>query len=123
MDESFPTEAMKNEDITAIMDKLMTVERPLDPLGSSNPKSALYWVSKEVMKQAVEDKKTELRQSGMEIPAEDVDDLNLIDTSCLYGLINDGVNEYNDSNTTQITSMLDNTNTATVVDTNYYNHD
>ena len=45
-DESFSTEAMKNEDITAIMDKLTTVERPLDPLGSSNPKSALYWVKK-----------------------------------------------------------------------------
>ena len=54
----------------------------------------------------------------MEIPAEDVDILRLIDTSYLYGLINDGVSKYNDSNTTQITSMFDNTNTATVVGTN-----
>ena len=46
-DESFSTEAMKNEDITAIMDKSTTVERPLDSLGSSNPKSTLYWISKE----------------------------------------------------------------------------
>ena len=75
---------MKNEDITAIMDELTTVERPLDPLGSSNPKSALYWISKEVMKEAVKDKKAELRQSGMEIPAKDVDILRPIDTSYLY---------------------------------------
>ena len=111
---------MKNEDITAIMDKLTTVERPLDPLGSSNPKSTLYWISKEVMKEAVEDKKTELKQSGKEIPAKDVDILRLIDTSYLYGLINDGINKYNDSNTTQgfINSMFDNTNTGTIVENN-----
>ena len=90
-DESFSTEAMKNEDITAIMEELKPVERPLDPLGLSNPKSALYWVSKEVMKEAVEDKKAKLKQSGMEIPAKDVDVLRLIDTSYLYGLINDCV--------------------------------
>ena len=100
------------------MEELKTVERPLDPLGSSNPKSTLYWVSKEVMKEAVENKKGELKQSGMEIPVEDVDILRLIDTSYLYGLINDGINKYNDSNTTQTTNIFDNTNAATVVDTN-----
>ena len=70
------------------------------------------------MKEAVEDKKTELKQSGKEIPAKDVDILRLIDTSYLYGLINDGINKYNDSNTTQgfINNMFDNTDTATVVD-------
>ena len=70
------------------------------------------------MKEAMEDKKVELRQSGMEIPAEDVYIVHLIDTSYLYGLINDGVNKYNDFNITQITSMFDDRNTATVVDTN-----
>ena len=114
----FSSKSLKNEDITAIMKELKPVERPHDPLGSSNPKSALHWVSKEVTKQAVEDKKAELRQSGMQIPAKDIDILHLIDTSYLYGLINDGINAYNDSHTTQITSIFDNTNTATVVDTN-----
>ena len=119
-DESFSTEATKNEDITAIMDKLTTVERPLDPLGSLNPKSTLYWISKEVMKEAVEDKKAELKQSGKEIPAKNVDILRLIDTSYLYGLINDGINKYNDSNTTHgfINNMFDNTNTGTIVKNN-----
>ena len=70
------------------------------------------------MKEVVEDKKTELKQSGKEIPAEDVDILRRIDTSYLYGLINDGINKYNDSNTTQITNMFVDMNTATVVDTN-----
>ena len=70
------------------------------------------------MKKAVQDKKVELKQSGKEIPAKDVDILRLINTSYLYGLINDGINKYNDFNTTQITNMFDNTNTATVVDTN-----
>ena len=32
-DESFSTEAMKNKDITAIMEELKPVERPLDPFG------------------------------------------------------------------------------------------
>ena len=39
------------------------------PIGLLNPKSTSYCVSKEVMKEAVEDKKAELKQSGMEIPA------------------------------------------------------
>ena len=41
-DESFSTKAMKNEDLTAIMNELTTVERLLDPLGLSNPESTLY---------------------------------------------------------------------------------
>ena len=72
-DKSFSTEAMKNKDITAIMYKLTTVEQPLDPLGSANPKYTLYWISKEVTKEAVENKKAELKQSGKEIPAKDID--------------------------------------------------
>ena len=72
------------------------------------------------MKEAVEDKKAELKQSGKEIPVKDVDILRLIDTSYLYGLINDGINKYNDSNTMQgfINNMFDNTNTGTVVKNN-----
>ena len=56
----------------------------------------------------------------MEIPAKDIDILPLINTSYLYGLINDGINKYNDSNTTQgfINNMVDNTNTTTVVENN-----
>ena len=54
----------------------------------------------------------------MEIPAKEVDILRLIDTSYLYRLINESVIMYNDSNTTQITNMFDNMNTATVVNTN-----
>ena len=100
-DESFSTETMKNDATTGIMDVLTTVERPLDPLRLSNPKSTLYCISKEVMKEAVENKKAELKQPGKEIPAKDVDILGFIDTSHLYGSINDGINKYNDSNTTQ----------------------
>ena len=72
------------------------------------------------MKDAVEDKKVELKQSDKEIPAKDIDILRLIDTSYLYGLINDGINKYNDHNTMQgfINNMVDNTNTATVVENN-----
>ena len=59
--------SMKNKDITAIKDKLTIVERPLDLLGSSTPKSILYWISKEVTKKVVENKKAELKQSSKEI--------------------------------------------------------
>ena len=51
------------------------------------------------MKEAVEDKKMELMRSGTKIPAKDVDVLCLIDTLDLYGLVNDGINKYNDRNT------------------------
>ena len=83
---------MKNGDITDIMDELTTMKQPPNLLGSSIPESTLHRISKEVMKEAVEDKKVELKQSGKEIPAKDVDILRLIDTSYLYGLINDGIN-------------------------------
>ena len=61
----------------------------------------------------------ELKQSGTKITAEVVDILRLIDTSDLYGLINDGINKYNDCNTVQgfiNDIMVGNTNTATVVE-------
>ena len=112
-DESFSPEAMKNGDITDIMDELATTKRPTNPFGSLIPEST-------VIKETVEDKKVELKQSGTKIPAIDVDVLRLIDTSNLYGLINDGINNYNDRDTMQgfINNMVDNTNTATVVENN-----
>ena len=54
------------------------------------------------MKEAVENKKAELKQSCKEIPAKNIDILRLIDTSYLYGLINDGISKYNDFNTTHL---------------------
>ena len=61
-----------------------------------------------VMKEAVEDKKMELIQSGTKIPAKDIDVLYLIDTFELYGLINDGINKCNNRSTMQgfINDML-----------------
>ena len=72
------------------------------------------------MKEAVEDKKVELKQSGTKIPAKDVDVLRLINTSDLYGLINDGINKYDDHNTVQgfINNMVGNTDSPTVVEGN-----
>ena len=69
------------------------------------------------MKQAVEDKKAELKQSGKAIPAKDVVILRLIDTSYLYGLINDGINKYNDRKTVQgfTNDMVGDTDAPTVV--------
>ena len=56
-------------------------------------------------------------QSGSKIPVKDIDVLNLIDTLELYGLINDGIDKYNDRNTVQgfINNMVGNTNVPTVV--------
>ena len=70
-----------------------------------------------VMKEAVEDKKMELMQSGTKIPAKDVDVLCLNNPWKLYGLINDGINKYNNCNTVQgfINNMVGNTNFSTVV--------
>ena len=70
------------------------------------------------MKEAVEDMKMELMQLGTKIPAKDIDVLCLIDTSDLYGLINDGINKYNDRNTVQgfINDTISNTNVPIVVE-------
>ena len=68
-------------------------------LRSSMPESTLHRISKMVMKEAVEDKKMELTRSGMKIPENDVDVLDLIDTSQLHGLSNDGIDKYSRSNT------------------------
>ena len=90
---------MKNEDTIDIMDELAAMLRPPNQLRSSMPESTLQRTSKMVMKEAVEDKKMELMQSGTKIPIKDLDVLDLIDTSDLYGLINDGISKYNHRNT------------------------
>ena len=115
-DEQFPSETMKNEDIIDIIDELAAM-RPPNQLRSSIPESTLYRISKIVTNEAVEDKKVELMRSDTMIPAKDVDVLCLIDTSDLYGLINDGINKYNDRNTVQgfINDMVGNINVLTVV--------
>ena len=56
------------------------------------PESTLHWISKMIMKEAVEDKKMEVTQFGMQILENDADVLSLFDTSELYGLLNDGIN-------------------------------
>ena len=69
------------------------------------------------MEKVVEDKKVELKQSGTKIPAKDVDILRLINTSNLYGLINNGINKYNDYNTAQefTNDMVGNADAPTVI--------
>ena len=116
-DESFSNEAVKNGDTINIMDELTTMKRPLNPLESSIPESTLQRISKKITKEAVEDKKVELKQSGMKIPAIDVDVLRLIDTLDFYGLINNGINKYNEGDTMQgfINDMIDNRRAPTVV--------
>ena len=59
---------------------------PLEP--------TLHWISKIVMKEVVRDKILELIQSGKKIPENDVDVLDLIDTSDLYQMINEGINNH-----------------------------
>ena len=116
-DESFSSLAVKNGDITNIMDELATMKRPPNLLGSLIPEFTLHLISEKVIREAVEDKKAELKQSGTKIPAKDVDVLHLIDTSDLYGLINDGINRCNDHNTVQgfTNDMVGNTNDPTMV--------
>ena len=92
-------------------------KQPPNQLRSSIPKSTLHQISKMIMKEAVEDKKMELTQSGMKIPGNNVDVLDLINTSDLYGLINDGINKHNHRNTIQgvTNDMIGNTNVPTTV--------
>ena len=94
-----------------------TTARPQNQLRSSTPESTLHRISKMVMEEAAEDKKMELTRSGTKIPENYVDVLDLIDSSDLYGLINDGINKYNHCNTVQgvTNDMVGNTNVATTV--------
>ena len=108
---------MENEDTTDIMDELAAMLPP-NGLRSSIPESTLHRISKMVMKETVEDKKVELMQLGTKIPTKDVDVLCLINTCELYGLINDGINKYNNHNTVQgfINNIVGNTIVPTVVE-------
>ena len=83
-DESISSITIQNEDHKDIMDELPSTLRPPNHLKSSMPESILRWISKMVMKEAVEDKKTDLMRSSTKIPENDVDVLDLIDTLELY---------------------------------------
>ena len=100
------------------MDELAVMKQPLNPMGSSIPKSTLQKISKREMIEAVEDKKMKLKQSDTKIPAKDVDVLRLIDTSDLYGLINDGIIEYNVCNMVQefTNDVVGNVNALTMIE-------
>ena len=117
-DESFSSEAMKNINTIDIMDELAAMKRPPNPTGSSITKSTLQKISKRVMKETVDNKKVELKQSGTKIPAKDVDILLLINTLGLYGLINDSINKYNDRNNVQgfTNDMVGNTDGPNVIE-------
>ena len=102
-----------NTDVpTVINGNNKTTARPPSQLRSSIPEAILHWISKMVMKEAVEDKKMELIRSSTKIPENDVDVLDLINTSDLYRLINDGINKYNHHNIVQgvTNDMIGNTN-------------
>ena len=90
-DKSISSETIQNEDTTDIMDELAAM-RPPNQVRSCIPESTLHRISKMVMKEAFEDKKMELIQSGTKITTKDIDVLCLIDTCKLYGLINDSIN-------------------------------
>ena len=105
--------AMQDQDHTNIMHELATlvgsnrntVQEFINdmvgntdvPTSQSKPlllEPTLHRISKIVMKEAVRDKMLELIQSGKKIPENDVDVLDLIDTSDLYGMINEGINKH-----------------------------
>ena len=62
------------------MDELAAIIRPPNQLRSLISESTLHWISKMVMKEAIEDKKVELMRSGTKILAKDIDVLCLINT-------------------------------------------
>ena len=112
-DESIPSVAMQDQDHANIMEELKTlvgsdcntvrelindmVVENITPTSQSKPpmfKPTLHQISKKVMKEAVRDKMLELIQSGKKIPENDVDVLDLIDTSDLYQMINEGINKH-----------------------------
>ena len=67
------------------------------PTSQSKPpmfEPTFHRISKIVMKETVRDKMLELIQSGKKIPENDVDVLDLIDTSEVYQMINEGINKH-----------------------------
>ena len=107
-----PTVVEGNNDTTGEYTK-----QPLNQLMSLILESTLHWISKMITGKTVEDKKMQLTRSGMKIPENDVDVLDLINTSNLYGLINDNIDKYNHCNTVQgvTNDMIGNTNVSTTV--------
>ena len=73
------------------------------------------------MKEAVRDKMVEVIQSGKKIPKNDVDFLDLIDTSDLYRMINEGINKhYQRDKVRNVANNMANTmNIPTIAHSNY----
>ena len=117
-DESFSSEAVKNLNTTDSMDELAAMKQPSNPMGSLIPRFTLQRISKRIMKEAVEQKKVELKEFGTKIPVKDVDVLRLVNTLDLYGLINDSINKYNNCNTVQgfTNDMVGNADAPTVIE-------
>ena len=137
--ESIPSVAMQDQDYTDIMNELRvlvgsdrnTVQgfindmvrnntTPTSQLKASMPESTLHRISKIVMKEADRNKMMELIRSGKKIPENDVDILDPIDTSDLYGLINEGINKHYRRNIPQwvTNDMVGITNVPTTVHSN-----
>ena len=112
-DELIPSVAMQDQDHANIMQELKTlvgsnrttvrefindmVVETNTPTSQSKPpmsETTLHRIAKIVMKEAVRDKMLELIQSGKKIPENNVDVLDLIDTSDLYRMINEGINKH-----------------------------
>ena len=95
------------------------------PTSQSKPpmfETSLYWILKIVMKEIVRDKMLELIQSSKKIPENNVDVLDLIDTSDLYRMINEGINKhYQRDKAQKVTNdMVNITNVSTIAHSNYY---
>ena len=93
------------------------------PTSQSKPpmfEPTLHRISKIVIKGTVRDKMLELIQSGKKIPENDVDVLDLTDTSDLYGMINEGINKHYQRDTAQrvTNEMVNITNVSTTAHSN-----
>ena len=73
---------------------IIETNTPTSQSKSSMFETTIHRISKIVMNKTVRDKMLELIQSGKKIPENDVDVLDLINTSDLYGIINDGINKH-----------------------------
>ena len=103
-----------------INDMVGNTNAPTSQSKPSMPESTLHRISKIVMKEAVRDKMLELIQSGKKIPENDVDVLDLIDTSDLYGMINEGINKHYQRDAAQrvTNDMMNITNVSTTAHSN-----
>ena len=76
-----------------INDMVGNTDVPTSQLKPTMLEPTLHRISKIVMKEAFRDKMLELIQSGKKIPENDVNVLDLINTSDLYKMINEGINK------------------------------